>query len=59
MAIDRYGRKVTTLRVSITKACNLNCIYCHLEGASTGRGSEITLPQFKVAVEAARRIGID
>lgn len=56
--MDRYGRKVTTLRVSITKACNLNCIYCHREGSSGG-GPEITLPQFEVAVEAARSLGID
>lgn len=26
--IDRYGRKVTYLRVSITERCNFRCVYC-------------------------------
>lgn len=25
---DNYGRDITYLRVSVTKRCNLNCIYC-------------------------------
>jgi len=30
--IDDYGRKIRSLRFSITNRCNLNCIYCHHEG---------------------------
>ncbi|MCP1714553.1 cyclic pyranopterin phosphate synthase [Methanocalculus alkaliphilus] len=30
--IDPYGRPVTNVRISLTPACNLNCIYCHAEG---------------------------
>jgi len=30
--IDPYGRPVTNIRISLTPACNLNCIYCHAEG---------------------------
>lgn len=30
--IDRFGRDVTELRISVTADCNLNCIYCHREG---------------------------
>ena len=29
---DRFGRTVKNLRISVTPACNLNCIYCHREG---------------------------
>jgi len=29
---DRYGRPIKNLRISVTSACNLNCIYCHKEG---------------------------
>jgi len=29
---DPYNRPVTNLRVSVTPACNLSCIYCHREG---------------------------
>lgn len=30
--IDPYGRQVTNVRISLTPACNLNCVYCHAEG---------------------------
>ncbi len=29
---DPYNRPVSNLRVSLTPACNLSCIYCHKEG---------------------------
>ncbi|MPW38187.1 GTP 3',8-cyclase MoaA [Thermococcus sp. 101 C5] len=30
--VDRFGRPVTNLRISLTNECNLNCFYCHREG---------------------------
>lgn len=32
MLIDRWGRPVTNLRISVTNACNYNCFFCHREG---------------------------
>ena len=29
---DPSGRTVSNIRISLTQACNLNCIYCHAEG---------------------------
>jgi cyclic pyranopterin phosphate synthase len=29
---DPYNRPVSNLRISLTPACNLSCIYCHREG---------------------------
>ncbi len=29
---DPYNRPVSNLRISLTPACNLSCIYCHKEG---------------------------
>lgn len=29
---DDYGRPTTSLRISVTLDCNLNCFYCHQEG---------------------------
>lgn len=29
---DPYDRPVSNLRISLTPACNLHCIYCHAEG---------------------------
>jgi GTP 3',8-cyclase len=31
MAIDRFGRKINYLRLSLTDRCNLRCIYCMSE----------------------------
>lgn len=30
--LDRYGRTINTLRVSVTDKCNLNCVYCKPSG---------------------------
>lgn len=32
MLVDKYGRPLTTLRISITNKCNYNCVFCHREG---------------------------
>ena len=32
MLTDLHGRSVSNIRISLTQACNLNCIYCHAEG---------------------------
>lgn len=34
MAIDRYGRSINYLRISLTDRCNLRCIYCMPETMS-------------------------
>ena len=28
MALDRFGRNITYLRISLTDKCNLRCVYC-------------------------------
>jgi cyclic pyranopterin phosphate synthase len=28
MAIDRFGRRINYLRISLTDRCNLRCVYC-------------------------------
>jgi len=32
MLEDSFGRPLTSVRVSVTQRCNLNCLYCHREG---------------------------
>jgi cyclic pyranopterin phosphate synthase len=35
MLVDRFGRRITYLRVSVTDRCNLRCVYCMpVEGVS-------------------------
>ncbi len=36
---DPYYRPVKSLRVSLTRRCNLNCLYCHREGELQNVGS--------------------
>ncbi len=42
MVFDRYGRPLTSARISITNTCNLNCIYCHHEGVADKSQEEMT-----------------
>ncbi|RLI75851.1 GTP 3',8-cyclase MoaA [Archaeoglobales archaeon] len=49
MLIDRFGRKITNLRIAITNRCNLRCIYCHHEG-------EVNFTEKEMEVEEIRRI---
>jgi GTP 3',8-cyclase len=56
--VDTYGRKISSLRVSLTNRCNLRCIYCHSEG-ETGSGSEITVAEVAQIARVAARHGVD
>ncbi|MHC1582378.1 MAG: GTP 3',8-cyclase MoaA [Candidatus Syntropharchaeia archaeon] len=56
--IDRYGREVTSLRIDITRRCNLNCIYCHREGEITRSGLEISSETIKRIVKVAVSFGV-
>ncbi|BAI60725.1 probable molybdenum cofactor biosynthesis protein A [Methanocella paludicola SANAE] len=56
--VDNYGRRVTSLRMSLTNRCNLQCIYCHNEGES-GSGGEITVDEIARLVRIATKYGVD
>jgi len=55
--VDRFGRPVTNLRISITKRCNLNCFYCHREGQKEGE-VEMTPEEIERIVKIASLLGI-
>jgi len=55
--IDRYGREVRGLRVSLTQRCNLNCVYCHHEG-ETSPISEMTSKEVLRIVRVAKSLGV-
>lgn len=50
MLTDRFGRKVTNLRIAITNRCNLNCFYCHREGENS------TQKELEMSIEDIQRI---
>ena len=58
--IDRHGRKISYLRISVTDKCNLRCRYCMpAEGVCRRDHHEmLTEEEIILAVQAAARLGI-
>ncbi|MCJ2669474.1 MAG: GTP 3',8-cyclase MoaA [Candidatus Thermoplasmatota archaeon] len=55
---DRFGRRVTSLRLSVTTECDQRCFYCHHEGQSSsdaGMTAEDVRKLFKIAHTAGIR----
>lgn len=55
---DRFGRTVTSLRISITNRCNLDCIYCHSEG-DEGSRKEMSAKTISTIVSTAAKFGVN
>jgi GTP 3',8-cyclase len=55
--VDRFGRKVTGLRIALTPRCNLKCIYCHHEGEANPK-REIPAEMAICAARAAVDLGV-
>jgi cyclic pyranopterin phosphate synthase len=56
---DRYGRRVTYLRVSVTERCNLRCFYCLPRSAGGGRDPErLDLEEIAAVVGVAAALGV-
>jgi cyclic pyranopterin phosphate synthase len=58
MIYDRYGRPLTSLRISLTRRCNLDCIYCHREGVSEGGEEEMTPEEIERIIRLCASSGI-
>ena len=58
--IDRFGREITYLRISVTELCNLRCRYCMPEDGICKKTHEemLTEDEIIMAVEAAASLGI-
>ncbi|MBO7185047.1 MAG: GTP 3',8-cyclase MoaA [Oscillospiraceae bacterium] len=58
--IDRLGRNITYLRISVTDKCNLRCRYCMPEGGVCKKEHTemMTEDEIITAVEAAASLGI-
>jgi len=55
--VDPFGRRVTSLRVSVTQRCNLACFFCHREGEHDPTG-EMTAEEIGRLVEVASELGV-
>ena len=58
---DRYGRRVRTLRISLTEHCNFRCTYCMPpEGiVASPRASHLSLDQLEHVVRAMGDMGVE
>ena len=55
--LDRFGRPITSLRISVTSDCNLNCFYCHHEGCPAVN-QQLEPAEIKEIVEVACEFGV-
>ncbi|RLE83628.1 MAG: GTP 3',8-cyclase MoaA, partial [Thermoprotei archaeon] len=59
MLVDRFGRPILHLRISVTMACNYACIYCHREGElGSKRADELKPYEIYLVAKAASELGI-
>lgn len=56
---DNYGRVIKSLRISITKKCNLKCIFCHQEGEKQEQSYEMSPETIAKIVTAATEFGVN
>ena len=56
--LDRYGRTITYLRVSVTERCNLRCRYCMPAEGVANCPEELSREELLRAMEAAAGLGI-
>lgn len=56
---DNFGRVIKSLRISITKKCNLKCIFCHQEGEKHAPEKEMSVENIVRIVTAATEFGVD
>ena len=55
--VDPFGRRVSSLRVSVTQRCDLSCFFCHREGEHDP-GKEMTPAEIGRIVEVAAELGV-
>ncbi len=55
--VDKYGRPLQHLRISITNSCNYRCLFCHMEGIEESR-TYLTPEEIRIIAEVATELGI-
>lgn len=57
MVVDRYGRRIDYLRISVTDRCNLACLYCRPKG-HLAKKDILAFEEIEQIVKAALSLGI-
>lgn len=56
---DRFGRRVTYVRLSVTDRCDLRCVYCMAEGMTfVPRSQVLTLEELAFVARAFTELGV-
>jgi len=61
MLTDRFGRRISYLRISLTDRCNLRCYYCRPEAGryrAEERGNLLSFEEIARIVRVAARLGV-
>ncbi len=58
MLIDRFGRPLTHMRISVTLRCNHSCIFCHREGIKSVSNYELRPNELALIAKVASKLGI-
>ncbi|AAK40692.1 GTP 3',8-cyclase MoaA [Saccharolobus solfataricus] len=56
--IDRFGRPLEDLRITLTHACNFECFFCHMEGEE-GDNYLLSKEDILLVAKVARKFGIN
>ncbi|NMC45232.1 MAG: GTP 3',8-cyclase MoaA [Chloroflexi bacterium] len=56
--IDRFGRSIDYLRLSVTERCTLRCTYCRVEEGICPKAQELTAGEFERIGKTCARLGI-
>jgi len=57
--VDRFGRPVKGLRISVTPSCDLRCFFCHREGLDSGSSVLMEPHEIERVVRIAMKLGIE
>lgn len=57
--IDKFNRKITYARISLTEKCNLKCKYCMPKGFCAKNSKELSDEQIKNIIKALLDLGIN
>ena len=55
--VDPFGRRVNSLRISVTQRCDFDCFFCHREGESNPHGV-MTPEEIEAIVSTAAFLGV-
>lgn len=57
--IDRFGRPLKIMRISVNHDCNFKCVFCHMEGEDPNSRDYLTAEEIGIVAEAASRLGVE